>query len=137
MAIQTLAIQTEEVVSTAFSALHEAERCRREACAKINSDPQRYAGLVGQPSGWCVVTEKGFWKRSFHGAHEQSLLRDRLEHGHKVVLTVGIVADPRVSITSDNHVAEVTVGDACKLPFDKLAVLTAQAKMHATSTFFR
>ena len=132
-----MAIHTEEEVSAAFAALQEAERCRREACAKINSDPQRYAELVGQPSGWCVVTEKGFWKRSFHGQHEQSLLRDRIEHGHKVVLTVGIVADPRVSIKADNHVAEVKVDESCKMPFDKLAILTAQAKIHATSTFFR
>ncbi|KAA6463169.1 hypothetical protein DYQ86_07540 [Acidobacteria bacterium AB60] len=131
-----LGIEKEEV-SVAMDALQEAERCRREACAKINKDPQRYAGLIGQPSGWCVVTEKGFWKRSFHGAHEQNLLRDRIASGHKVVLTVGVVADPRVSITADNHVAEVRVADSCKLPFEKLAVLTAQAKMHATSTFFR
>jgi hypothetical protein len=48
-----------------------------------------------------------------------------------------VVANPRVSMTPDNHVAEVRVGDSCKLPFDKLAVLTAQAKMHATSTLFR
>jgi hypothetical protein len=124
-------------ILTATDVLQEAERCRREACAKIKNDPQKYAGLVGQPSGWCVVTEKGFWKRSFHGPHEQNLLRDRIESGHKVVLTVGIVADPRQSMTPDNHVAEVSVGDACKLPFDKVAVLTAQAKMHATSALFR
>ena len=124
-------------ISTATDVLQEAERCRREACDKIKKDPQKYAGLVGQPSGWCVVTEKGFWKRSFHGPQEQNLLRDRIESGHKVVLTVGIVANPRESMTPDNHVAEVSVGDACKLPFDKVAVLTAQAKMHATSALFR
>ena len=124
-------------ISTATEVLQEAERCRREACEKIKKDPQRYAGLVGQPSGWCVVTEKGFWKRSFHGPHEQDVLRDRIESGHKVVLTVGIVANPRESMTPDNHVAEVSVGDACKLPFDKIAVLTAQAKMHASSALFR
>ncbi len=125
-------------ISSATEVLQEAERCRRDACAKIKNDPQKYAGLVGQPSGWCVVTEKGFWnKRSFHGPHEQHLLRDRIESGHKVVLTVGIVADPRASITADNHVAEVSLGDECKLPFEKVAVLTAQAKMHATSALFR
>ena len=132
----TLALLAEET-SVSLPALQEAERCRLEACAKIKSDPQRYAGLVGQPSGWCVVTEKGFWKRSFHGVSEQNLLRDRLEHGHKVILTVGIVADPRVSITAENHVAEIKVEDSCKMPFDKLAVLTAQAKIHATSKIFR
>jgi hypothetical protein len=132
-----LEIHTEKEDSAAFAALQEAERCRKEACAKIRQDPKRYAELAGQPSGWCVVTEKGFWKRSFHGPHEQSLLRDRIEHGHKVILTVGIVADPRVSITPDNHVAEIKVDESCKMPFDKLAILTAQAKIHATSTFIR
>lgn len=125
-----------EETATTLAALQEAERCRREACDKIKKDPQRYAGLVGQPSGWCVVTE-GFWKRAFHGPQEQSQLRERLEKGHKVLLTVGVVANPRVSMTPDNHVAEVSVGDSCKLPFDKLAVLTAQAKLHATSALFR
>lgn len=131
-----MATLVHDEVSTAMAALQEAERCRREACDKIKSDPQRYAGLVGQPSGWCVVTE-GFWKRAFHGPQEQSQLRERLEKGHKVVLTVGLVANPRVSMTADNHVAEVSVGDSCKLPFDKLAVLTAQAKLHATTALFR
>lgn len=131
-----MATLVHEEISTAMAALQEAERCRREACDKIKNDPQRYAGLVGQPSGWCVVTE-GFWKRAFHGPQEQGLLRERLDKGHKVVLTVGVVANPRVSMTSDNHVAEVSVGDSCKLPFDKLAVLTAQAKLHATSALFR
>lgn len=84
-----------------------------------------------------MVTEKGFWKKSFHGQHEQSQLRDRIESGHKVVLTVGIVADPRVSITAENHVAEVKVDESCRMPFDKLAILTAQAKIHATSKLFR
>ena len=132
-----LEIQTEKEVSAALAALQEAERCRKVACAKISQDPKRYSNLAGQPSGWCVVTEKGFWKRSFHGPHEQSLLRDRIEHGHKVILTVGIVADPRVSITADNHVAEVKVNESCKMPFDKLAILTSQAKIHATSRFIR
>lgn len=132
-----LALQTEEKVPTTFAALEEAERCRKEACDKINKDPQRYPELVGQPSGWCVVTEKGFWKRSFHSPHERDLLRERIESGHKVLLTVGVVADPRVSMTTNNHVAEVKVNEACKLPFDKLAVLTAQAKIHATSNLIR
>jgi len=118
------------------AAVKEAERCRREASEMITKDPSRYASLVGQPSGWCVVTEKGFWKRSFHGHNEESLLRDRIQHGHKVILTVGIVADPRVSVTAQNHVATVSVSDECKLPGEKLAVITAQAKLHAASAMF-
>lgn len=118
-------------------AVREAERCRREAYETINNNPDRYASLVGQPSGWCVVTEKGFWTRSFHGHHEEGLLRDRIQNGHKVILTVGIVADPRVSVTAENHVAAVRVSDQCKLPGEKLAVVTAHAKLHAASAMFR
>lgn len=118
-------------------AVSEAERCRREAYEMITKDPNRYASLVGQPSGWCVVTEKGFWKRSFHGHHEESLLRDRIQNGHKVILTVGIVADPRVSVNAQNHVATVSVSEGCKLPGEKLAVITAHAKLHAASAMFR
>lgn len=80
-----------------------------------------------------MVTEKGPWNRSFHARHELDLLRDHLENGHRVVLTVGIIANPRVPITSDNHVSEVKVEDCCKLSFEKVVVLTAQAKIHATS----
>jgi len=119
-----LAIQTDEEVSVAFTAIQVAERCRLEAYAMVTNDSQRYSTLIGQPSGWCVVTEKGFWKMSFHGQHEQSLLRDRLQNGQKVILTVGIVADPRVSLMPDNHAAE------------KLAIVTAHAKMHATSWIY-
>jgi hypothetical protein len=132
-----LAKHTEDKVPVASAVVQEAERCRREAFATVTKDPQRYASLIDQPSGWCVVTEKGFWKRSFHGPHEQSILCDRIDSGHKVLLTVGIVADPRVSVTPDNHVASVKVDESCKLPWDKLALLTAQAKMHAASRLFR
>jgi preprotein translocase subunit YajC len=128
----TLAIHTEET-PIAVLALEEAERCRRRACAKVIRDQRQYADLMGQPSGWCVVTEKGPWKRSFHARHELDLLHDHLESGHKVVLTVGIIANPRVPLTSNNHVSEVKVEDSCKLPFEKLVVVTAQAKIHATS----
>jgi hypothetical protein len=117
-------------------ALEEAERCCRRACAKVIKDQRQYADLIGQPSGWCVVTEKGPWKRSFHARHELDILRDHIESGHKVVLTVGIIANPQVPMTSNSHVSEVKVEDSYKLPFGKLVVITAQAKIHATSRMF-
>ena len=129
----TLAIQTEGTSITVL-ALEEAERCRRRACAKVIKDQRQFGDLMGQPSGWCVVTEEGPQKRSFHARHELDLLRGHLESGHKVVLTVGIKANPRVPMTSNNHVAEVKVEDSCKLSFEKLVVLTAQAKIHAISS---
>ncbi len=132
-----MAIHTEEEVSASLAAVNEAERCRLEANAMIKQEPDRYAALAGQPSGWCVVTEKGFWKRAFHAHNEESLLRERLEKGHKVILTLGIVADPRVSVTPQNHVATVRVDGSCKLPMEKLAVITAHAKIHATTAMYR
>jgi hypothetical protein len=132
----TLAIQTEEEVSVAVAVINEAERCSREARAIIARDPKRYAALVGQPSGWCVVTEKGFWRRSFHAQQEESLLRERLAKGHRVILTIGIIADPRVPVTPENHVAMVSVNEECKLPWHKLALVTANAKLHAASAMF-
>jgi preprotein translocase subunit YajC len=129
-----LAIQEE--VSAAMAAIQEAERCRREAHEIITRDPQRFGALASQPSGWCVVTE-GFWKRAFHAPHEQSDLRERLEKGHKVILTLGIIADPKVSVTAENHVAAVKVNENCKLPWEKLAMITARAKIHAASSLIR
>lgn len=136
MATLNLALQTKDEVSVALAAVKEAERCRREANELIKTNPDRYAALAGQPSGWCVVTE-GFWKRSFHAHNEASQLQERLEKGHKVILTLGIVADPRVSVTPQNHAATVRVGEACKLPEEKLALLTAQAKLYAASAMYR
>jgi preprotein translocase subunit YajC len=129
-----LVIQQE--ASAALAVIQEAERCRREAQEMITKDPSRFGALASQPSGWCVVTE-GFWKRAFHAPHEQNVLRERLEKGHKVVLTLGIIADPKVSVTAENHVAAVKVNEECKLPWDKLAVITAQAKIHAASSMYR
>ena len=88
---------------------------------------------MGQPSGWCVVTEKGTSEWSFHARHELDLLRDHLKSGHKVVLAVGIVANPWLPMTSINHVSEVRVEASCKLPPEKVLALTGQAKVHAIS----
>ena len=49
------------------------------------------------------------------------------------MLTVGIISNSRVPVTWNYHVSEVTVEDSCRLPFEKLVALTAQAKIHATS----
>lgn len=40
------------------NAIAEAERCRREAQSLVGKDA-RYSELSGQPSAWCVVTQKG------------------------------------------------------------------------------
>lgn len=54
-----------------------------------------------------------------------------------MILTLGIIADPKVSVTAENHVAAVKVNEECKLPWDKLAMITAKAKIHAASSMYR
>ena len=97
-----------EMTALANAAVEEAERRRLEARETITKDPDRYAELSGQPSGWCVVTQKGFWSRKYHDRFEESRLRDCIERGHKVVLTVGLVAKPESLLNVNNHVACVS-----------------------------
>jgi len=48
------------------AAVAEAERCRFEAQNRVKQNPVKYAELERQPSGWCVVTQKGLWSRVYH-----------------------------------------------------------------------
>jgi hypothetical protein len=122
----------DEVIALANATVAKAERCRQEAQATIDKEPNRYAALSGQPSGWCVVTQSGFWSRKYHDRFEEARLRECIERGDKVVLAVGIVAKRDAPLTSGNHVATVTVSESCKLSEDKLASITTRAKIHAT-----
>ena len=118
-------------------AIKEAESCRLEAKAAISNNPDRYAALRDQPSGWCVVTQKGFWPRVYHDGYSQDVLRDHLDRGHKVLLTVGIVAKPDSPLNSDTHVAAVKVAEPVKVPEDKLQLITVRAKLHAARALFK
>lgn len=120
-------------VSAIAGVVTEAERCRLEARALIKENPNSYSELAGQPSGWCVVTKKGMWGKSFHVHREESLLREAIQKGCEVLLTVGIVADPSKSLSAQNHVAVVKVSDRCKLSGIKLNLLTSAAKIRAVS----
>jgi hypothetical protein len=135
MATQTLAIRSEET-SPFFTAIDEAERCRRNAHAMVAKETDRLPLLTRQPSSWCVVTEDS-GNRAFHAPHQQSALRDRLEKGHKVILTLGIIGDPRASLTKDNHLVAMKVSEECMMPSGTLAVIIAHAKIHALSSIHR
>lgn len=93
----------------------KAERCRLEAQATIENEPNRYAELSGEPSGWCVVTQGGFWSRKYHDRFEESRLRECIERGDQVLLAVGIVAKRDAALNSSNHVASVTVCEPGKM----------------------
>jgi hypothetical protein len=123
--------KTVEMIALANAAVEEAERCRLEAREALAKDPNRYIELSGRPSGWCVVTQKGFWSRKYHDRFEEACLRDCIEHGHKVILTVGLVAKPDSPLTINNHVASVVVSKPGKISPDKLSMLTVRAKIHA------
>jgi hypothetical protein len=124
--------KTVEMIVLANSAVEEAERCRLEALETIAKDPKRYADLSGEPSGWCVVTQKGFWSRKYHDRFEEPRLRDCIEGGHKVILTVGLVAKPGSSLSVNNYVASVAVREPRKISADKMAGIILRAKIHAT-----
>jgi hypothetical protein len=113
------------------TALEQAESCRREARAAVEQNPDRYATLKNQPSGWCVVTQKGFWSRVYHNVYGEMQLRDCLDRGHKVLLTVGIVANPDLPLKSDTHLASVRVAQPSRLSDDKLDLISVRAKLHA------
>jgi hypothetical protein len=111
--------------------LAEAETCRKEAQAAVKQNSERYAALKNQPSGWCVVTQKGLWSRSYHNAYGELQLRDCLDRGHKVLLTVGIVANPELPLRSATHLASVKVAQPGKLSEGEFDLISIRAKLHA------
>ena len=113
------------------AAVAEAERCRTDAKAKIEKKPDKYEHLKHQPSGWCVVTQKGFWSRAYHNSVGDAQLMEALDRGHRVLLTVGIVAEPDAPISPNTHVASVRISEPGKLSDYKLQLISARAKLHA------
>src|SRR3954452_21109348 len=93
------------------AAVAEAERCRVEAQSAIEKNPDKFRELKQQPSGWCVVTQKGFWSRVYHNGYGTDRLKKYIDRGHKVLLTVGIVAKPDEPLKPHTHVAAVKVAD--------------------------
>jgi hypothetical protein len=124
-------------VPPADRAIKEAESCRLEAKAAIKNNPDRYSALRDQPSGWCVVTQKGFWSRVYHDGYSQERLRDHLDRGHKVLLTVGIVAKPDAPLSKDTHVAAVKIAEPLNVRDEKLKLITVRAKLHAARALFK
>jgi hypothetical protein len=113
------------------SAVAEAQRCRMEAKATVKHNPDKYGGLSEQPSGWCVVTQKGLWSRVYHNGYGESRLKECLDRGHSVLVTVGLVAKPDSPLTADTHVASVRVADPERLSDYKLQLVSVRAKLHA------
>jgi hypothetical protein len=113
------------------AAIAEAERCRVDARSTIEQNPTKYAHLNGQPSGWCVVTRKGFWSRNYHNGYGQPKLKELIERGHEVLMTVGVVADPESPLQPDTHVAKVQLINPGGLSEYKLFLISVRAKLHA------
>ncbi len=119
-------------ISGVDNVIAQAEQCRREALSLVGKD-SRYSELVGQPSSWCVVTEKGMWSRAFHTVHETDRLNECIEKGHRVVLTVGLVSQPGVPLHATRYASVVAVSEARKYSEDKLADIAVRAKLRAAS----
>jgi hypothetical protein len=113
------------------TALEEAERCRQDARAAVEHSPD-HVGLKNKPSGWCVVTQNGFWSRTYHNIYGEVRLRDLLDRGHKVLLTVGIVATPDAPLNIETHVASFKIAQPCKVSDYKLHLISTRAKLYAS-----
>lgn len=112
----------------------DAERLRRQAKALVDEFPNRYADLAGQPSSWCVVTEKGWWSRDFHTVGDEDQLRELIERkGHRVILMLGLVAYPYAPLTATNHAEAVSLAELHQHSSKSLARIIARAKRHAVS----
>lgn len=120
-------------VSVYDEVVAEAERCRRNAVTLVGKD-SRYSELTGQPSGWCVVTEKGRWSREFHTAIDKDRLRECIEKGHRVVLTVGLVSNPGLPLHSTKYASVAAMAEPRKHSDDKLADIAVRAKIRAASS---
>jgi len=119
------------------AAIAEAERCRVEARSAVEQNPGKYAELKDQPSGWCVVTRKGFWSRVYHNGYGEPQLRELLDRGHEVLLTVGIVAKPDEPLKAETHVASVSLVNPGKLSEYKLQLIAVRAKLHAARALLK
>lgn len=128
-----MAIATEMPITEV--AITEAERCRREAMSLVANDAA-YSELKGRPSGWCVVTEKGLWSREFHTPLEKDHLRECLEKGHRVVLTVGLVTHPGIPLHATKYASVVAFAEPRKHSEDKLRDIAVRAKLRAASSLY-
>ena len=123
-------------ILNANQVLAEAERCLREARAKVERNSLIYSELLSQPSGWCVVTERHPWSRQFHTMGEEERLRERIEHGHRVVLTVGLVANPHIPLSPSNHVAIISISEPRTHNSETLILIGARAKFCAARALY-
>jgi hypothetical protein len=129
MPTKTPSISADDVIA-------KAERVRRRAQEIAEHYPQ-YSDLIGQPSGWCVVTEFGFWSLAFHSMLDEDVLRERINRGRKVILTLGLVAALGSKLTATDHVAVVSQSNPEKPSRKRLEVMVARAKRCAVSALFR
>ncbi|HEU4983615.1 MAG TPA: hypothetical protein VFT88_13115 [Acidobacteriaceae bacterium] len=60
-------------------AIGEAQKCR-----------QMLLEQTGSKSTWCIVTKKGFWPASYFFPGDEDLVREKLNHGHEVLLVFAV-----------------------------------------------
>lgn len=128
MPTKTPSISADDVIA-------KAEQVRRRAQEIAEHYPQ-YSDLIGQPSGWCVVTDFCFWSLAFHNKVEEDLLRKRINRGRRVILTLGVVAKPGSKLTDTDHVAVVSRTNLEKPSGKSLELMVARAKRCAVSAMY-
>ena len=121
------------MIALANAAVGQAERCRLEArrsSPRIQAAIQRFR--VSHPAG--------VWLRRRGSGHANIMIGSRSpaceiasKEGHKVLLTVGLVAAPDSPLQADNHITSISVSEPEKISLDELSMITVQAKIHAAS----
>ena len=123
-------------ILTGNDVIADAERLRRRAKSIVQEHPGRYANVVGEPSGWSVVTKRGWWACDFHNMLDEDRLCEMIERGHKVILIVGMVAARGTALTATNHVAVVSKILQGEISGEKLARMVFRAKRCAASALY-
>lgn len=83
-----------------------------------------------------VVTKRGWWACDFHSMVDEDRLCEMIGRGHKVILIVGMVAEPGAALTATNHVAVVSKIQQGELSVGKLARMVFRAKGCAASGLY-
>ena len=60
-------------------AIAEAQKCR-----------QMLLEQTGSKCTWCIVTKNGFWPASYFFPGDEELVRQKLNHGHEVLLVFAL-----------------------------------------------
>jgi hypothetical protein len=85
--------------------LTRAEACRAKA-VRLSAKHAKYRGAA---SSWCIISRHSVHSYAYHFPGGEARLRDHIARGHRVVMIVGVVADPGRSRDNVLYVADDVV----------------------------